>query len=27
LRALLQFIDEARQDTATTRSAGVAWQP
>jgi len=27
LRALLQFIDEARQDTAPARSAGVAWQP
>jgi GTP-binding protein len=28
LRALLQFIDKARQDTATTaRSADVAWQP
>src|SRR5215472_6349605 len=27
LRALLQFIDEAGQDTATTRSADIAWQP
>jgi len=27
LRALLQFIDKARQDTATPRSAAVAWQP
>jgi len=27
LRALLQFIDKARQDTAAPRSADVAWQP
>jgi GTP-binding protein len=27
LRALMQFIDKARQDTATPRSADVAWQP
>ena len=27
LRALLQFIDKARQDTATAPSANVAWQP
>jgi GTP-binding protein len=27
LRALLQFIDKARQDTAAPRSADAAWQP
>jgi GTP-binding protein len=27
LRALLQFIDKARQDTAPPHSADVAWQP
>jgi GTP-binding protein len=27
LRALLAFIDKARQDTAAPRSADVAWQP
>jgi GTP-binding protein len=27
LRALLQFIDKARQDTAVASSAHVAWQP
>ena len=27
LRALLRFIDKARQDTAAPRSADVAWQP
>src|SRR5215472_8588593 len=27
LRALMQFIDKARQDTAALRSADVAWQP
>ena len=27
LRALLQFIDKARRDTAAPRSADVAWQP
>jgi len=27
LRALLQFIDKARQDTAAASSAHVAWQP
>jgi GTP-binding protein len=27
LRALLQFIDKARQDTAAPHSADVAWQP
>ena len=27
LRALMQFIDKARGDTAAPRSADVAWQP
>ena len=27
LRALMQFIEKARQDTAAPRSADVAWQP
>jgi GTP-binding protein len=27
LRALMQFIDKARQDTAAPPSADVAWQP
>jgi GTP-binding protein len=27
LRALMQFIDKARQDAAAPRSADVAWQP
>jgi GTP-binding protein len=27
LRALLQFIDQARQDTAAARSADAVWQP
>jgi len=27
LRALMQFIEKARQDTAAPRSAAVAWQP
>jgi GTPase len=27
LRALMQFIDKARSDTAAPRSADVAWQP
>jgi len=27
LRALLQFVDRARQDTGAVRSADAAWQP
>jgi GTP-binding protein len=27
LRALLQFVDQARENTASPRSADVAWQP
>jgi len=27
LRALMQFVDKARQDTAAPHSADVAWQP